>query len=92
MFSSRVRKFSPALSTALNGAKPMLFKASSVISKPVMAQIVRSVVSIADAKKMIRNYNEMPNDVLLTLAIHGDDEARQERLIREIMAVDDCSW
>ncbi len=41
---------------------------------------------------MPRNYNEMPNDVLLTMAIGGDQDAREERLIREIMAVDNVSW
>lgn len=41
---------------------------------------------------MPKNYDEMPNDVLLSMAIMGDQEAREERLIREIMAVDDVSW
>jgi hypothetical protein len=30
----------------------------------------------------------MPNDVLLTLAVMGDQDAREERVIREIMAVE----
>lgn len=41
---------------------------------------------------MPRNYDEMPNDVLLSMAVMGDQEAREERLIREIMAVDNVSW
>lgn len=41
---------------------------------------------------MPRNYNEMPNDILLNMAIMGDQEAREERLIREIMAVDNVDW
>eukprot|EP00981_Chlorochromonas_danica_P000791 scaffold192_cov320-Ochromonas_danica.AAC.2 len=41
---------------------------------------------------MPRNYNEMPNEILLNMAIMGDQEAREERLIREIMAVDGVSW
>ena len=49
-------------------------------------------VTIEDAKKMPRHYNEMPNDVLLTMAIAGDQEAREERVIREIMAVDSVEW
>lgn len=49
-------------------------------------------VTIAQAKAMPKNYDEMPNDVLLTMAIMGDQEAREERLIREIMAVDNVSW
>lgn len=49
-------------------------------------------VSVADAKKMAKNYDEMPNDVLLSMAVMGDQEAREERLIREIMSVDNVSW
>ena len=34
----------------------------------------------------------MSNDILLSMAVMGDQEAREERLIREIMAVDNVSW
>ena len=34
----------------------------------------------------------MPNDILLTMAVMGDQDAREERLIREIMSVDDVAW
>ena len=53
---------------------------------------IRHYVTIEDAKKMPKHYNEMPNDVLLTMAIAGDQEAREERVIREIMAVDSVEW
>lgn len=66
----------------------MMVAQQSVVSKTA----VRSIVTIAEAEKMVRKYNEMPNDILLTLAITGDHEARQERMIREIMSVDKCSW
>jgi hypothetical protein len=49
-------------------------------------------VSIETAKAMPKLYYEMPNDVLLTMAVMGDQEAREERLIREIMSVDDVDW
>lgn len=49
-------------------------------------------VTIAQAKSMPKNYDEMPNDVLLSMAIMGDQEAREERLIREVMSVDNISW
>lgn len=51
-----------------------------------------STVTIEQAKKMPRTYNEMPNEILLSMAIMGDQEAREERLIREIMSVDNVSW
>jgi hypothetical protein len=41
---------------------------------------------------MPRTYRTFPNDVLLTSAIMGDQEAREERLIRDIMAVDNVNW
>lgn len=53
---------------------------------------VRTIVSIEEAKKMPKNYNEIPNDILLNMAVMGDQEAREERLIREIMAVDNVTW
>lgn len=59
------------------------------ISKKILT---RSIVTIEEAKQMTKRYNEMPNEVLLSMAIMGDQEAREERLIREIMAVDNLSW
>lgn len=53
---------------------------------------LRTIVSIEEAKKMPKNYNEIPNDILLNMAVMGDQEAREERLIREIMAVDNVTW
>ena len=41
---------------------------------------------------MPREYCEMPNDVLVTLATNGDHGASGERLTREIMAVDQITW
>jgi len=49
-------------------------------------------VSIANAKTMPRHYNQMPSDVLLVMAAGGDQDAREERVIREIMAVDNVEW
>jgi hypothetical protein len=57
-----------------------------------VAAMSTSRVTIAQAKNMPKNYDEMPNDVLLSMAIMGDQEAREERLIREIMSVDNISW
>ena len=44
------------------------------------------------AKAMPRKYYEMSNIALLQMAVLGDQHAREERLIREIMAVDEVSW
>ena len=51
-----------------------------------------SRVTIEMAKKMPKRYSEMPNDILLTMAVMGDQDAREERLIREIMSVDNVTW
>lgn len=48
--------------------------------------------TIEEAKAMPRHYFEFPNDVLLTMAANGDHDAREERLTREVMAVEDISW
>ena len=44
------------------------------------------------AAAMPRRYYEMSNTALLEMAVLGDQHAREERLIREIMAVDNVSW
>lgn len=51
-----------------------------------------SVVTIETANAMPKTYGEMPNDILLTMAVMGDQSAKQERLIREIMSVDNIDW
>lgn len=51
-----------------------------------------TIVSIEEAKKQVATYREMPNDLLLTMAALGDQDAREERLIREIMAKDNVDW
>lgn len=61
-------------------------------SKTAVGRSFATRVSIDEAKKLPKNYDQMPNDILLSMAIMGDQEAREERLIREIMAVDNVSW
>lgn len=74
-------------------ARPFVAKKfSGAMSLKAACASTSSRVTIAQAKNMPKNYDEMPNDVLLSMAIMGDQEAREERLIREIMAVDDVSW
>jgi len=58
----------------------------------VKSQFVRGIVSLEDTKKMPKLYNELPNDVIITMSVLGDQEAREERLIREIMSVENLSW
>jgi len=48
--------------------------------------------TLEQAKTMPRYHYEFPNDVLCLMAVQGDHDARKERLIREIMAVDELSW
>ncbi len=77
---SRVASSTVASSANFTRRSPMVFNA------------IRSVVTIEEAKKMPKHYRDMPNDALLTMAIMGDQEAREERMIREIMAVDNFTW
>lgn len=57
-----------------------------------MKIVARSVVTIEEAKKMPKYYKDMPNEMILNLAASGDQDAREERLIREIMATDNVTW
>jgi hypothetical protein len=45
-----------------------------------------------EAQEIIRHPSEMSNELLIQLAYSGDFAACEERLIREIMAVDYLSW
>lgn len=83
MFARQFLKIARPL-TANRFAKGLTVQASAAMST--------SRVTITMAKGMPKNYDEMPNDVLLSMAIMGDQEAREERLIREIMSVDNISW
>eukprot|EP01126_Amoeba_proteus_P064061 TRINITY_DN8915_c0_g2_i6.p1 TRINITY_DN8915_c0_g2~~TRINITY_DN8915_c0_g2_i6.p1 ORF type:complete len:227 (-),score=25.85 TRINITY_DN8915_c0_g2_i6:80-760(-) len=55
-------------------------------------RLASSVVTIAEAKLLPQRYNQMPSDILVTLCGMGDQEAREERLIREIMVTDNLEW
>jgi hypothetical protein len=50
------------------------------------------LIQLEEAKKLPREFEEMSNDVITILAVLGDQEAREERLIREIMRVDSLTW
>jgi hypothetical protein len=41
---------------------------------------------------MTREYHEYPNDILLILAAHNDHNAHKERLIREVMDINQFCW
>ena len=67
-------------------------RAEMRVASPFSTIPVGAKPTIEDAKTMPREYYEMPNDVLLTLAASGDYGSKEEILIREIMAVDGVSW
>ncbi len=79
MFANRFRTIAKTSIMPLAKAKPMNFVATRAIC-------------IEQAKKMPKKYSELPNDVLITIAVMGDQEAREERVIREIMSVDNVTW
>ncbi len=61
-------------------------------NKNILSKSFANKVTLEEAKRLPKNYDEMPNDILLSMAVMGDQEAREERLIREIMSVDNISW
>lgn len=78
LFSSRKALLAPSIGLLSN----------NLISK----RFASNVVTIEQAKAMPTMYRMMPNELILSMAVMGDQEAREERLIREIMSVDNCSW
>lgn len=57
--------------------------ASQVVSRALCSR--PHVVTIDYAKSMPRSFRDMPNDIILTMAVMGEQGARTERLIRDIM-------
>ena len=49
-------------------------------------------VDIATAKAMPRFAHEFSNESLIVMAANGANFAHRERMVREIMSVDDCTW
>jgi hypothetical protein len=52
----------------------------------------RFVPTIDMVVNQVNHTCQLDNDTLATLAINGDGFARRERILREIMQVDRCSW
>ena len=50
------------------------------IGRRLLSSVPRSVVTLVEAKAMPKTYNTMSNDVLITMAVMGDQEAREEVL------------
>ena len=67
---------------------PVVSHSHTVIRTIGMAKMV----TVEDAKMLPKDYSEMPNEMLLTMAVMGDQDAKAERVVREIMSVDNTSW
>jgi hypothetical protein len=53
---------------------------------------VYKVPQLEEARSQPRRFREVSNETLFTMAVAGDFNARKERLIREIMRVDNLDW
>jgi len=96
--------FRDAFKTALPAlSAPRTFQASGVtqhhaaalrfmVSVPQTHGTAQDKPNVEIARQLPRFYSEMSNEVLLVYCAQNDPEAHQERLIREIMAVDNVEW
>jgi hypothetical protein len=50
------------------------------------------VPTIEVAKAMPKSYSAMSNELIISMAIAGDQKSKEERLLREIMAVDEINY
>ena len=62
------------------------------MTKPLCAAARISYKSIAEVKSMPDFHWQMSNEMIITLAMLGDQEARRERLVREIMSEDEIEY
>lgn len=93
MFQSRLSRVRHCINT-LSDAK-FFKKGNFNYTKTNLSHIKADnskVVSIEQAKLMPKDHTTMPNDILITLAVSGDYDANEERVIREIMATDNIPW
>jgi hypothetical protein len=66
------------------------FSVESGLAHSELRKVGKPTAAVAAA--LPREYNEMPNEVLLTMGASGDQQAREELLVREVMHVDKVSW
>lgn len=83
---------SAALRVCSLRAAPIGLRSIRFFSADAVEGVVSRKPTIADVIDSPREYYEMPPDVLLTLAVAEDPDARTERLVREIMVIDTLSW
>ena len=81
------RSHSAVTLTRMNTISPIISRIGLV-----KIQYARGIVTLEETKKMPKLYNELSNDVIITMSVLGDQEAREERLIREIMSVENLTW
>lgn len=83
------RSFLPCTRFGLNTVHTRAFSDAAIDND---RETSRTVPTIAQAQEMPRHCSEMSNELLLRLALSGNQPAREERLTREIMAVDEIEW
>jgi hypothetical protein len=82
-----------ALSTLAPPAQTNNFKLSAHYSTTsILSAGVGTKPTIDEAKACPREFHEMTNDMIIKLSAENVFEAIEERLIRDIMAVNDCDW
>lgn len=73
-----------------NSAKNLLdMKAAKSGAYPARDHFVPTLELV---ENQVNHICQLDNDTLMVLAVNGDGFAARERLIREIMTVDKCSW
>lgn len=83
------RLLSTLRSTTFTASK---FNRAAVSIRLPSRDMCSHIVTKEEARELPREFEEMSNDTITILARMGDQEAREERLIREIMRVDDVDW
>ena len=83
------RLLSTLRSTAFTTTK---LNRSVALSVRVPSRQMAHVVTKEEANAQPREFEEMSSETITILARMGDQEAREERLIREVMRTDDLNW
>ena len=77
-FSQSIKNFfrshSAVTLTRMNTISPIISRIGLV-----KIQYARGIVTLEETKKMPKLYNELSNDVIITMSVLGDQEAREGR-------------
>ncbi|GMH57410.1 hypothetical protein TrST_g9623 [Triparma strigata] len=90
-FASQFARRAPTIASRFQAA-PAVSRAFPTGFRALSSTTLPQKPTIEEAKACPRQFYEMSNDMIIRLSAEGIFEAIEERLVRDIMSVDECEW